>query len=988
MQKNVGIVLSRLATLVLPALLLVLAAVALLWQLVHNEARNGTPVAMQVLEGTDPVQAADLPTVLQRLAAQPAVAEQKTHLSRNPFWFSFDVSTPRAEAQDVDFPSRHAMDLQCWDAVSLRVLGSGDRAEVSGAIQASRAGFALSLVQDAVLNKVVCVSHFRGPARLRVELWPDAPLVASRLAHRNTGVMIETAIGVLAIFMLLTAAVNRSPMYLAFVGGLILNMRMAALSVGTDTSIFGIVIDPAWLIFVRQWTLCLYYAMTIGLFSVLLEKELEGLTLKWPLSALQLSALVLLAMCPWLVYEDVLPVLWVSTCIGVLVILFYLSRIFEITRSRVAAWYGASLVITLASSLNEVMVAAIGKSVWLAGLNGVTAAIASALLACVAVAEHMRTHRIENQQAQRLLEAAYQDSPVGLFTVSDGQRIIKCNPAFQSMVQSMGGGQLDLLADVFLPDAVAPIVALYGHAETKSVELQTCVVLPGPADPRWFAIRASTVDGSIIECSLQDITERVQANLRLEHLASHDPLTGCLNLRGLALASKSSKTKPSALAYFDLDRFKLINDLYGHHAGDNVLQQVAERMQGVLNRQDKLARVGGDEFVVVFCRESMAESVSTCNTIAMLIGSTPFEIDSQSFSLDVSGGLVGTEHFDGSALEDIVSAADTLCRVAKKRNDRRIVVMESGDGFFQRHQDELDLIDCLERGETPQGLFFLMQPEISLSRPFESLNFEILVRLRKPDGTVVPASTIIEAAEAHGKTAIIDRWVVTNAIAWLEAHVEALQNTHFVGLNLSGGSLNDESFTEELFTLFEQHPVALSKICIEITETVAITDMRNMQRFIDRVRAIGAKVGLDDFGAGYSSFGYLKGLSVDALKLDGSLVRDAARSQSGMAIITAIGGLVRSLGMKSVGEFAEDLATIRALFDAGIDYAQGYGISKPVLPERILSAHSGADFIEDSEILQFVKQIQEEAVQTMPLFPEVAVPLGATPATQGQEAAT
>jgi EAL domain-containing protein (putative c-di-GMP-specific phosphodiesterase class I) len=280
----------------------------------------------------------------------------------------------------------------------------------------------------------------------------------------------------------------------------------------------------------------------------------------------------------------------------------------------------------------------------------------------------------------------------------------------------------------------------------------------------------------------------------------------------------------------------------------------------------------------------------------------------------------------------------------------------------------LDLINCLERGETPQGLFLVMQPEISLSRPFDSLNFEILVRLRKPDGTVVPAGTIIEAAEAHGKTAIIDRWVVTTAIEWIERHAQSLQQTHFIGLNLSGGSLNDESFTAELFTLFEQHPVALAKICLEITETVAITDMRNMQRFIDRVRSMGAKVGLDDFGAGYSSFGYLKDLSVDALKLDGSLVRDATRSQAGMAIIAAIGGLVNSLGMKSVGEFAEDLATIRALVDAGIDYAQGYGISKPVDPERILAATSGADFIEDPDIFAFIKQLQTQADSTLPLF--------------------
>jgi len=202
----------------------------------------------------------------------------------------------------------------------------------------------------------------------------------------------------------------------------------------------------------------------------------------------------------------------------------------------------------------------------------------------------------------------------------------------------------------------------------------------------------------------------------------------------------------------------------------------------------------------------------------------------------------------------------------------------------------------------------------------------------------------------------------------VEAHLGELSNTRFVSINLSGGSLNDEAFTEELFALFAKHPDALSLLCIEITESVALTDISNVQRFIDRVRALGAKVAIDDFGAGYSSFGYLRSLSVDALKLDGSLVKDATRNAAGLAIIDAIGSLVGNLGMKSIGEYAEDLPTIKALVDAGIDYAQGYGISKPVMPERILSAKSSAEFIEDPDILAFIVQLQAKEDHSMSLF--------------------
>ena len=967
--KVVGILLDRLTTWVFPAVLVVLAGIALFWQLGHTDTARGKSLPIQVWEETTPVDTAALDTLAQRLAALPAVLSAETRLSTRNFWFALRVpASPPNQPWEIDFPSRHAASISCWNAQTGQVLGEANRSGVSGAMRGSRGGFALHTVDGATPWQMVCRSAYRGPAKISAEAWEPKALATAQVLHQKTGVMLEAGVGVLAIFMLLTAMVNRSALYWTFVGWLLLNMRMAGLSAGTDLELLGYPIDPSWLILSRQWVLCMYYTMTIGLFSALFKTELQEVKAGWPLTLHQFSAVAVIIACPFLSYERTLPILWVATFVGVAMMIMYLVKILRKTHSRVAAWYAASIMVTLIASMNEVVAAATGQRVLLAGLNSVTAAIASALLASAAVAEHMRSHRLQNLRAQKMLEAAYQDSPVGLFTIGLEQRIIKANPAFHAMVQQMASDEPLLLSQLFDASVVQQIVALHHVQGSTSIDLQTQTLLPRAGGQNWFAIKASTVDGSIIECSLQDITERVQVTERLEYLASHDPLTGCLNLRGLAQETAKPGYHPSALAYFDLDRFKLINDLYGHTAGDNVLKQVAERMASVLQRHDRLARVGGDEFVIVFSRASMADSEVSCNSIAMLIGSAPFQIDNQSFSLDVSGGLVGTEQFGQSSLKDIVSAADTLCRMAKKRSTQRLVVMESGDRFFQQHQDELDLINCLERGETPKGLFLVMQPEISLSRPFDSLNFEILVRLRKPDGTVVPAITIIEAAEAHGKTAIIDRWVVTTAIDWLERNADALQQTHFVGVNLSGGSLNDESFTAELFALFEQHPVALSKICIEITETVAITDMRNMQRFIDRVRTMGAKVGLDDFGAGYSSFGYLKDLSVDALKLDGSLVRDATRSQSGMAIIAAIGGLVNSLGMKSVGEFAEDLATIRALVDAGIDYAQGYGISKPVEPDRILAATSGADFIEDPEILAFIKLLQTNADATMPLF--------------------
>jgi diguanylate cyclase (GGDEF)-like protein len=591
----------------------------------------------------------------------------------------------------------------------------------------------------------------------------------------------------------------------------------------------------------------------------------------------------------------------------------------------------------------------------------------AALLVAAAVAEHMRADRLEKLEAQRVLRTAYEDSPIGLFSISANGSILNANPSFRKMLRSLGLEKATQIAQIFDRRVTMDLASLYG-TKSRFIELQTKVHDTQKSLDRWFAIKASTMDGHTVEGTLQDITERFIATERLEFLANHDPLTECLNLRGISRTLGRLARQPAALAYFDLDRFKLINDLYGHSAGDMVLKQVCHRMQVVVGTGAMLSRVGGDEFVIAFSDCNVTQATVLCESIIKSIASEPYQIGRQRFSLNVSAGLVGTDRFKDAPLKEVISAADTLCRMAKKRPAQRLLVMESDNTFFRSHKEELEVLVYLERGEVPQGLFLMMQPEISLSEPFESLNFEILVRMRKLDGDVISAGVIIEAAEMHGKTAIIDRWVMTTAIAWIEAHLGELTNTRFISLNLSGGSLNDEAFTDELFALFEQHAQIVSLLCIEITESVALTDITNVQRFIDRLRSLGAKVAIDDFGAGYSSFGYLRNLSVDALKIDGSLVQGATRSTAGLAIIDAIGSLVSSLGMKSIGEYAEDLTTIKALVNAGIDYAQGYGISRPVMPERLLTAKSCADFIEDADILAFITQLHTVEDRNLPLF--------------------
>ena len=959
-KKPLSVVLGRMEVLVLPLILMLvlLLASVLVWRLAQSSPEQKELLPIKVWEQKKAGNLPDTVDLLSGIFSSPSSYSFETELSKNDFWFFLDVPKNQ-EGKDffIDFPSRHAFGLACWDRQSQVLLGEASRLKISSGFVLSRAGYALESRQLRGASQLLCRSNFRGPAKISAALWqPEALAVAQKSYDRNE-VALAVGVGVLAVTMLITAAVNRSWIYMAFFVWLVLNMQMAAISTGTDFHFFGYPLNASVLIDFRKWTVCLYFSVTGLIFGLIFKEELIKIQAGLGMKAIKIAIIALPLMCLFLDFERMLAIVWIASIFFIVVILYYLCKILRSAHSRAAYWFMASIAITLLAGLSEILVASMGVDSLSSGLNSVTAAVASALLVSAALAEQMRADRFEKLEAQRVLRAAYEDSPIGLFSLTPEGEIFKRNPAFRQMLRRLGLLHKTNIAEIFDARALASIASL-GGSIAKTIELQTKVHDGGTGSERWFAIKASTVDGMTVEGSLQDITERFAATERLEFLAHHDPLTECLNLRGIANALGRTASMISALAYFDLNRFKLINDLYGHAAGDRVIKQVCERMKAVIGDSGMLARVGGDEFVIAFSDFTVAQATTLCESVVSAINSVPYQIGSQRFTLGVSAGLVATERFGDAPLKEIISAADTLCRMAKKRATQQLIVMESDDSFFLHHKQELEVIACLERGEAPDGLFLMVQPEISLRQPFDSLNFEFLLRMRKTDGTVIQAGIIIEAAEMHGKTAIIDRWVIATAIAWLHEHRGELKNTYFVGINISGGSLNDEAFIEEIFLLFAQHPDVLSMICIEITESVALTDLLNVQRFIERVRALGVKVAIDDFGAGYSSFGYLKKLAVDALKIDGSLVKDAVRNSTGLAIVEAISGLVANLGMKSIGEYAEDLATIKFLAAAGIDYAQGYGISKPVMPERILSAKSGVDFIEDPDILAFVSQLQ------------------------------
>ena len=223
-----------------------------------------------------------------------------------------------------------------------------------------------------------------------------------------------------------------------------------------------------------------------------------------------------------------------------------------------------------------------------------------------------------------------------------------------------------------------------------------------------------------------------------------------------------------------------------------------------------------------------------------------------------------------------------------------------------------------------------------------------------PASLLVNTPRLITAAENSGRMGMIDRWVLRQTLAWMREHEGRLQRTRFICINLSGASLNDECFVQDAVQLLQRYADVAPRLCLEITESVALQDLDNTRRFIAQVHSLGAKVALDDFGAGYTSFSYLKELRGDLLKIDGGFIVHMNQHPANVAIVEAIVGLARNLGMKTVAEWAEDGATVQTLAEIGVDYVQGFAIAGAQAPARMLAARSCADFVGDASLLQYL----------------------------------
>jgi diguanylate cyclase (GGDEF)-like protein len=440
-----------------------------------------------------------------------------------------------------------------------------------------------------------------------------------------------------------------------------------------------------------------------------------------------------------------------------------------------------------------------------------------------------------------------------------------------------------------------------------------------------------------------DVSEARELNRRLSYHASHDILTGLVNRREfehcLERALKSAKARETsyALCYLDLDQFKIINDSCGHNAGDALLSQLGALLKSKIRWRDTLARLGGDEFGLLLESCTLDEAMRTADLLRETIRDNKFTWDERAFSLGVSIGVVPIT----AANEDVaglLTAADSACQAAKEAGRNRIYSYQEHDIELMRRRREMQWAARINNALEEQRFELFRQTILPLQKKGLGSHFELLLRMRDENGSLVSPDLFIAAAERYGITPNIDRWVVENALRWLVSEADERERLEMCSINLSGQSLADDEFLPFVIHQFQRSGIDATKICFEITETAAIASYAQASRFINALKEIGCKFALDDFGTGLSSFGYLKNFPVDYLKIDGSFVKEILHDPIDREMVRSINEIGHLTGKETIAEFAENQEIITMLKGMGIDYAQGYGVAEPQRIQMVVNA--------------------------------------------------
>ncbi|RWF72582.1 MAG: GGDEF and EAL domain-containing protein, partial [Mesorhizobium sp.] len=530
-----------------------------------------------------------------------------------------------------------------------------------------------------------------------------------------------------------------------------------------------------------------------------------------------------------------------------------------------------------------------------------------------------RRHQAEAQRMHGLANAAVE----GLI-VCDGSRIVSANDSIAAL-SGIAPGTLNVmtLSDLFGERVASAIAGGSGQAQEAELRSQDGTRIPVELIARSIDYCGKPHD----VVAVRDMRERKKAEQEILRLAHFDPLTGLANRRSFTsrleaeIATASGKDGQLALMLLDLDRFKEVNDLFGHAAGDAVLQRVAQCGSGVLRHGQMLARLGGDEFAII---APNLPDPQAAGRIAEAVLSKLRQESQLSPGGELVSASIGIALFPLDADEQaaLVSHADTALYRAKAEGKDTYRYFEASMGAETRDRRamEHDLRQAVARGEF--RLVYQPQKEISSGK---MIGFEALIRWHHPERGNIPPSVFIPVAEDSGAIAQIGEWVLATAceeaVCW--------KTPLTIAVNVSAVQLHNPNFSRKVHEILLRSGLPAGRLELEVTETALIKDMPRALATLRQVKALGIRVAMDDFGTGYSSLSNLRAFPFDKIKIDGSFIKSVDRNGQVAAIVRAVLGLGRGLGLPVLAEGVETLDELRFLDAEDCEIGQGYYLGRP-----------------------------------------------------------
>jgi diguanylate cyclase (GGDEF)-like protein/PAS domain S-box-containing protein len=559
--------------------------------------------------------------------------------------------------------------------------------------------------------------------------------------------------------------------------------------------------------------------------------------------------------------------------------------------------------------------------------------------------------------SEELFRRSFEDSGTGMALVGLTEaglgHVLEVNDALAA-ITGFPRRALRVMAPLAIvhPDDVPALIAEFRSLRSGELPVirREARLVDAAGNTMWAALAVSMVrdaDGKPIHAviQVQDVSERKHFEGQLQHLADHDALTGLFNRRRFEqelvreLAQSKRYAASGCVLVLDLDNFKLVNDTLGHAAGDELITIVGELLRRRLRESDVLSRMGGDEFAVILPHTDAERSRQIGESLLR-------ELREDTRASDVIGGRrvtasIGVAPFvpDDEELtaDDLLAQADIAMYDAKENGRDRVAVYDVAGARHHRMQARVTwsnrIVIALERGR----FAIHAQPVVPLGVPEHGRRYELLLRMIGENGDLIPPGAFLPVAERSDLAQRIDRWVVARATALLAQQLRLGRDVAF-SVNLSAKSVNDPEMLAHIKSAIDRAGIDPGRLTFEVTETAAIVNVPRATEFAQRLREIGCALALDDFGAGFASFYYLKHLSFDFLKIDGEFIKDLSTDRTNQLVVRSVVDIAHGMGKRTIAECVGDDATIALLREYGVDYAQGYHLGRPQPFELALEA--------------------------------------------------